>query len=77
MEKTQTSTLVQPIRLLLTPEEAAGALGLHRSRIWMLMGQGKLRGIKIGKSRRFLLTELNEFIAREMAEQHGEEPPAA
>lgn len=75
VEKTQSQqsqTPTQSIRLLLNPEEAAAALGVHRSRIWVLLGQKKLRGIKIGKARRFPISELTAFIDAEMAAQNGE-----
>src|SRR5690242_9071564 len=64
-------------RLLLTVEQAAERLQLHRSRIWPLMAQGKLRGLKIGKSRRIPVFEVERFIREEFAEQFGETPPAA
>lgn len=59
-------------RLLLTVDETAAALGLHRSRIWPLIAQQKLRSLKIGKSRRIPRTELDRFIADELARQLGE-----
>jgi len=55
--------------LLLTVDEAAFKLGLHRSRLYPLMNSGEIRSIKIGKSRRILLTELESYIARLLDEQ--------
>ncbi|HEV8221190.1 MAG TPA: helix-turn-helix domain-containing protein [Streptosporangiaceae bacterium] len=50
-------------RLLLTPVEAAIALGLSRTRIYELMASGELSSVKIGRSRRISVTALYEFIA--------------
>jgi excisionase family DNA binding protein len=60
-----------PVRLLLTVPEAAEALGVSRSVVYELMDSGDLRNIKIGRSRRVLMTSLEEFIARRLSEQHS------
>ena len=60
-----------PVRLLLTVPEAAEALGVSRSVVYELMDRGDLRNIKIGRSRRVLVTSLEEFIARRLSEQHS------
>jgi excisionase family DNA binding protein len=60
-----------PVRLLLTVPEAAEALGVSRSVVYELMDSGDLRNIKIGRSRRVLVTSLEEFIARRLSEQHS------
>jgi excisionase family DNA binding protein len=63
--------------LLLTVEEAAEQLRVHRCRLFPLMAQGRIRSLKIGRSRRIALVELERFIAEEMARQHGDTPPVA
>lgn len=68
MEQTAPST----DKLLLTVDEAATLLGLHRSRMWPLFAQKKIRSLKIGKSRRIPRAELEHFIADELASQYGE-----
>jgi excisionase family DNA binding protein len=60
-----------PARLLLTVPEAAEALGVSRSVVYELMDSGDLRNIKIGRSRRILVTSLEEFIARRLSEQQS------
>jgi excisionase family DNA binding protein len=57
------SDVVLASRLLLTPVEAANALGLRRTRIYELMASGELSSVKIGRSRRVPVSALHEFIA--------------
>lgn len=52
-----------PVTLLLTPEEAASALRVGRSKVYDLMRSGVLRSVKIGGSRRISATTLAEFVA--------------
>jgi len=51
-----------PLTLLLTPEEAAQALRVGRSKVYVLMRSGALRSVKIGGSRRISATALAEFV---------------
>jgi excisionase family DNA binding protein len=51
------------LTLLLTPEEAAKALRVGRSKVYDLMRSGMLRSVKIGGSRRVSATALKEFVA--------------
>jgi excisionase family DNA binding protein len=57
------SAVILAGRLLLTPVEAADALGLSRTRIYELMASGELPSVKIGRSRRISVAALHEFIA--------------
>jgi excisionase family DNA binding protein len=50
------------LTLLLTPEEAAQALRVGRSKVYDLMRSGALRSVKIGGSRRISATALAEFV---------------
>jgi excisionase family DNA binding protein len=52
-----------PVTLLLTPEEAAHALRVGRSKVYDLMRSGSLRSVKIGGSRRISATALAEYVA--------------
>lgn len=61
-------------RLLLTPEQAAEALGLGRSRVYELMRDRRLRSVTVGRSRRIPYTSLLDFIAH--LEQLAEADPA-
>lgn len=57
------------VRLLLRPEEGAEAIGVSRARFYELMADGRIKSIKIGRSRRVPITELNSWIQAELAAQ--------
>lgn len=48
---------------LMTVREAAHLLQLSECSIYQLAGLGQLPSVKIGKARRFLLEDLQRFIA--------------
>jgi excisionase family DNA binding protein len=62
----------EPMRLLLRPEEGADALGVSRARFYELMSQGRIKSIKIGRSRRVPISELQIWIATELADQSAQ-----
>jgi excisionase family DNA binding protein len=47
---------------LLTPEEVAEVLGIGRSTVYNLIAERLLRSFKIGRSRRVLVSDLDEYI---------------
>lgn len=51
-------------RLLLSPEEAAEALGVGRSRVYDLMRKRELVSVRIGKSRRVPAAALRAYVER-------------
>jgi excisionase family DNA binding protein len=51
-------------RLLLRPEEAAGALAISRSKLYQLLGNGELASVHIGTSRRIAADELRRYVAQ-------------
>ena len=51
-------------KLLLSPEEAAEALGVCRSRVYDLMRKRELLSIRIGRSRRIPAADLRAFVQR-------------
>jgi len=51
-------------KLLLTPEEAAAALAIGRTKVYELMGSGQLRSVRVGACRRIPEVALREFVAR-------------
>jgi excisionase family DNA binding protein len=57
-------------KLLLSPEEAAGALGVGRSRVYDLMRTRQLRSVRIGKSRRVPVSEIHAYVER-LTEQNA------
>ena len=56
-------------RLLVRPEEGAEILGLPRTRIYALMAAGQLRSVKVGRSRRIPMQEIERFVADEFEAQ--------
>jgi excisionase family DNA binding protein len=49
-------------RLLLTPTEAAAALGIGRSKVYELMQTGQLESVHIGACRRVPAEALHSFL---------------
>jgi excisionase family DNA binding protein len=49
-------------RLLLTVEEAAQALRVSRSKVYMLLMQKRLFGVKVGAARRIPVKALEEYV---------------
>jgi excisionase family DNA binding protein len=49
-------------RLLLTPTEAAAALGIGRSKLYELLGSGVVPSITIGACRRIIASDLSAVI---------------
>jgi excisionase family DNA binding protein len=55
-------------KLLATAEEAAEILNVGRSTVFELMRTGRLRSVKIGRSRRISYDALREFVAAQSAQ---------
>jgi excisionase family DNA binding protein len=51
-------------KLLLSPEEAAEALGVGRSRVHHLMRTRQLLSVRIGKSRRAAVAAVHAYVER-------------
>jgi excisionase family DNA binding protein len=49
-------------KLLLTPTEAAIALGIGRSKVYELLRAGQLRSVRIGTCRRIPADALNDLV---------------
>lgn len=60
--------------LLLTPKEAAQALGLSQSYIYELLASEALPSITIGRARRIPRRALEAFVEARAAEQSGYAP---
>lgn len=60
--------------LLLTPKEAAKALGLSQSYVYELLASETLPSITIGRTRRIPRRALEDFVASRAAEQGGYTP---
>ncbi len=63
-------------RLLLTVEEAADRLGIGRSLMYELIGQGQISSIRVGRLRRVPVESLTDYVAA-MRRQDGWPGPAA
>jgi excisionase family DNA binding protein len=51
-------------KLLLTPEEAARAIGLGRTKVYELLPAGALESVQIGAARRVPAEALREYVDR-------------
>lgn len=51
-------------RLLLTVEEAADALAISRTSLYVLLGRGEIPVVHIGRSVRVPVDALNAYVAR-------------
>ncbi len=60
-------------RKLLTVAEAAQAMGIGRSLLYRLVMSGQIRSVVVGgRARRIPVEAIDEFIARELADQSDE-----
>jgi excisionase family DNA binding protein len=50
-------------KILYTPTEAARALGISRSTIYVLMARGEITSVRIGSSRRVPVDGLRRYVA--------------
>ena len=50
-------------KILLTPEEAAEALNISRSKLYELLQAQALRSVKIGKARRIPTEAIHQYVA--------------
>lgn len=49
--------------MLFTPVQAAKIMGVSRSHVYVLMNQGRLSSVNIGRCRRITVGQMNDFIA--------------
>ena len=54
---------------LLTVSEAAHVMGVSRSLLYQRVLSGEIASFKIGRARRIPVEAIDEFIARELADQ--------
>lgn len=54
----------EPMRPLLRPAEAARILGVSRSQIYRLAALGEIAHVRVGRSVRFRLEDLERFVER-------------
>jgi len=59
-----TEAVARAVKLLVTVEEAAGALSLSRTFVYGLLASGQIFSIKIGGRRLVPVAALHEFVER-------------
>ena len=57
------------VKLLLTPDEAATALGIKRTFLYHLLTSGQLYSVKVGRTRRVPVIALQNYVAHLCATQ--------
>ena len=62
-----------PMKLLLTMDEAAQALDVCRSVVYVLVRERQIASIKIGRARRVPVSSLEAFIAQQVGKSSGDE----
>jgi excisionase family DNA binding protein len=62
---------------LLTVEQACNYLKLSRTTLFNLLGAGTLRAVHHGRRRLVPVAELNRYIERLLADEYGDDLPAA
>lgn len=55
-------------RMAVPADEAAKLLGIARTRVWKLIGDGEIASFKLGKRRMISTSELRRFIDRKTSE---------
>lgn len=70
----QSAEVKLPVRLLLTPKEAAAALSICERTLWRLTDEGKIVPIRIGRLVRYDLATLQSWIEAEKTQASA--PPA-
>ena len=51
-------------QLLLSPTEAAAALGIKKTRLYQLLSEGALESVKLGRLRKIPAHSLEKFVGR-------------
>lgn len=59
--------------LLLTPSQAAEAIGIGRSKLYELMRSGALLSVRIGTCRRIPMSALADYVARLVDDELGDQ----
>lgn len=55
-----------PIKVLLTIDEVAQAMGLGRTFVYELVMRREILSVKLGRKRRIPVSALNDFVARQI-----------
>jgi excisionase family DNA binding protein len=63
------------VKVLYTPLEAASALGVSRSTLYLLLSSGQINSVKVGALRRIPVDALADFVDRLRTEPSNEHRP--
>jgi len=61
-----------PLRLALSPEQAAVALGIGRTTVYDLIARGQLRSLRVGRRRIIPVVALETFLAEATRDPDGQ-----
>jgi excisionase family DNA binding protein len=53
-------------KVLLSVDEAAGALSLGRTRVYELVMKGDIASLKLGRTRRIPVAALRDYVSRQL-----------
>jgi excisionase family DNA binding protein len=72
----RTDDAAQPIRGSVSPHQLAKCLGVHPNTAYKMIADGEIKSYAVGKRRRVLVSDLDEFIARTRTAADLAEPDA-
>jgi excisionase family DNA binding protein len=56
------------MKVLVSVDEAAAMLSLGRTLVWELVRKKELRSVKVGRTRRILVSSVHEYVEKLMTE---------
>jgi len=56
------------MKVLVSVEEAAAMLSLGRTLVWELVRKKELRSVKVGRTRRILVSSVHEYVEKLMTQ---------
>jgi excisionase family DNA binding protein len=56
------------MKVLVSVDEAAAMLSLGRTLVWELVRKKELRSVKVGRTRRILVSSVHEYVERLMTQ---------
>ena len=66
--RSEKDTTAPVTHLLLTVEQASSALNISRTRVFELLRDGRLTGVKLGRTTRIRATDLDSFVSSLVAQ---------
>jgi excisionase family DNA binding protein len=59
------------MKVLVSVDEAAAMLSLGRTLVWELVRKKELRSVKVGRTRRILVSSVHEYVEKLLTAPHG------